>query len=154
MKARPVPIPTIARPRNPRAGSATRSATALPTTRIARPTALLRRAPHRSAACPPGICIAMCTTNWTVTNSPIVASPTPYAWLSRVATGPSAARFQPAAAPIAIPPAVARPPIPSSLATRASLRRDEFVAAGDELADELVRRLPTAGDRHPVALVE
>jgi hypothetical protein len=86
-------------------------------------------APQRSTTRPPGICIAMCITNWTVMNRPIVASPTPYAWLSRVATGPSAARFQPAATPIAMPPAVARTPIPSSLATRASLRHAHIGAA-------------------------
>src|SRR5579884_3570438 len=50
MKARPVPIPTIARPRKPSAGVGAGSATAFPTTSTKSPRAVLRRAPQRSAA--------------------------------------------------------------------------------------------------------
>src|SRR5665213_854318 len=130
MNANPVPRPTSARPRNPSAGSAAGSAAAFPTATRARPTNAVLRAPKRSAARPPGICMAMCTTNCTVVKSPIVASPTPYACERRVATAPSAAMFQPIAMPTPTPPTAARLPIPVPRSTGASVRKTEPAVLG------------------------
>ena len=59
------------------------SDTAFPAAISPIPTSPVVHAPKRSAARPPGICIAMCTRNCAVVSSPIVASPTPYACASR-----------------------------------------------------------------------
>ena len=92
------------RPRKASHACGAGSDTAFPTRMRPSPTSALVRAPKRSAARPPGTCITMCTTNCTVTKSPIVVRLTPYACESRVAIGPRSAMFQPTAMPTPMPP--------------------------------------------------
>src|SRR5581483_780639 len=107
-KAMPVPRPTTARPAKASGTVGSTSEIAFPAAMRTSPRSAARCAPNRSAIRPPGICIAMCTTNCTVTKSPTVASRTSYACESRVATAPSEATFQPTAAPTPKPPIAER----------------------------------------------
>ena len=73
----PVPTPTSARIGMTSATEGAASATRLKTPMIASPSRPVRRAPKRSLAFPPGICMAKCVTNRAVVKRPTVARPTP-----------------------------------------------------------------------------
>ncbi len=108
MNATPVPSPIRARETIASAGSGAISARALNETMTQSPTRPARRAPKRSLARPPGICIARCVTNSAVVKSPTTARPTPYERARCDGIAPRLATFQPVASPRAQPPRIAR----------------------------------------------
>ena len=147
-----MPRPTTARPRNAYTGCGATSEIAFPAAITPSPASPVRRAPNRSAIRPPGICIDRCTTNCAVVKSPTVASPTPYAWESRVATAPTAVMFQPTVKPTPRPPSVARVPMPPPRSTGASVR-DATPPAARAIVRGSMSVTPSLTRRKHIALI-